>query len=295
MMEQMASQVRSLRSSLPLQQFKKNAPIKIACIGNCILNKQKMLLNLNPNIDVVFTSNLSNWGNYHAESFKERAEEADIVLGIAVSNNNNKLFQSPSDLRATYGDKCVIVPSVWLDGTDTLQSFSISGNVRFFGGDPIVERAKEIGFDEAYEELIRGKLNTDPTVRMSRSLANLRSVESTSDFTMSDYIEDTYQLRPVANAIGHPSNIVVREIFCRLVKTLNLDFKLDTMFTPHLMGRLSLPGTQRVFSPYDVEELKLTYDHEPHWMLQAKSLLNLMRSKVKTGTYLPIENFKESY
>ncbi len=81
MFEKIASQVRELRKNQPLRKFKPGS-LKIACIGNCVVNKLSYFLRSKGNADSLFFSNLTNWGNYHRESFLERGHEADIIVAL---------------------------------------------------------------------------------------------------------------------------------------------------------------------------------------------------------------------
>lgn len=281
MFEQIASQVRSLKSHLPLREFKPSS-VKVACLGNCVVNKISSRLAREDDVDSVFCSNLDNWGNHHAESFFERAEEADLVVVLQTSSNANLL--DTTEIGQRFKGKCFFVPLVWVEGLDTLQMFSVRGATKFFGGENVAASIREHGAGATAQAISRGKLTTDPAIRLAESLARLRELEQTS-IKISDVIEGAYREQRVMNAVGHPAGLVVRELYVRLTQKMGVVVNNQNLDTPLAMSMMTLPDTPRVFSPYDVEELGMRYPHDPDWMLAVKSLTLIMAAQIKNESY----------
>lgn len=284
MLERIASQVRALRTQQPLRPFQP-AQIKIACIGNCAVSKLSQLLRSQAGIDSLFFSNLKTWGNYHRDSMFERGSQADYV--VAVKSRRGQLFHTEEELRSAFGGKIIFVPLLWIDGFDTLQTFGAEGVTKFCGGAPIARFIEEHGVQQAYTALTRGELRTEPAKRLAASLDRIRELE-TDSVRISDFIEDRYREDRLMNSVGHPSGILVIELFRRLSEQLDLKIDERKLNSPLAISQASLGGGPRVFSPHDVEELGLKYDYDPDWMLQAKSLLSTMNNAIKRGSLLDL-------
>lgn len=282
MFEKIASQVRELRKNQPLRKFKPGS-LKIACIGNCVVNKLSYFLRSKGNADSLFFSNLTNWGNYHHESFFERGHEADII--VALMARRGWLHNTEDDLIREFGQKIVFVPLVWIEGLASLQSFGAAGSTKFSGGGSIGRHIQRHGVEDAVRAVTRGMLRTNPTARFQKSLDYIRKIEQGS-IKISDFIEDRHRDEPLMNSIGHPTGRLVLEIFSRLCGQLDIKFDKSFLSNPYALSQSSLSGGPRIFSPYDVEELGLKYDHDPDWMLQTKSLLTIMGNQIKTGNFL---------
>jgi len=282
MLEQLASEVGELGTQRPLRPFKP-ARLRVASIGNCVLNKLNAILIRQPGVDALFTSNLKTWSNHHRETFFERAEEADIVL--AMKSRRGQLYFSTEELISMFGAKIVFVPIIRIEGLDTLQRYGDLGAVRFSGGDPIAASIKEHGVDHTYEALVRGRLRTDPQGRLARSLAELRTVEEGA-VAISDFVEERILDIPLINSISHPAGEVVLELFARLCHKIDIPIDRERLNSPLMISQASLPMSPRVLSPFDVEDLGLKYEADPDWMLQAKSLLANLQSMLRNGNYV---------
>lgn len=276
MLTGLASQVRDLKTSKAARQFKQDK-LKILLIGNCVVNKMATLFSYSRHIDTLFFSNLFAWGNYHEESFFERADQADLIVSL---DSHGKLRHDRDFMSREYGDKCFFVPRVRVDGMDALQIFSSSGNAIFFGGANIVEKIKSVGFDQARESFIKGQLSTEPLKRFKESISALERLE-TRTIRISDYILEYYKRFPIMNAVGHPSSPVVSTLFKRLVAATDTQARVDILNNKNVLGRLELPETPRVLSPYVVEEMNFYYAFDPKWLLVTDNLLPILNSKIK--------------
>lgn len=282
MLQQLASEVGKLRTQTPLRSFKPDS-MRVAAIGNCVVNKLSSFLGRQPGVDSLFCSNLRNWGNHHRDSFLQRAHEADVVL--ALKSERGQLIFSSDEIARMFGAKVVFVPVIWIEGLDTLQQYGDQGSSMFAGGDAIAASISENGAAHTYDALVRGRLRTDPPGRLARSLAELRAVED-GGISISDFIEDRLRDIPQINAIGHPTGEVILELFARLCKRMGIPVDRAKLNAPLLVSQASLPRSPRVFSPYDVDDLGLNYEPDPDWMLQAKSMLAVIQNKLRNGSYV---------
>lgn len=277
MVDKIASQVKELESANALQEFKKR-PVKILCVGNCLVNKLCALLKLSGHVDAIFTSNLLNWGNYHEDSFLARADEADFIVGINAAES--LLRHNVDDMTARYGDKFVMIPMIWLDGLTSLEMFSINGKNTFFGEQPLVEAALETSFDDMTRRFYAGQLQTGQRSRLDQSLATLAASEEDT-VQISDFITNNFQNSPAAYAIAHPAPSVITELFIRLVARLELTKHYDVNLEPYQIGRLALPLGNRAFTPYDVDILELAYPYDIDWLVNTKNLMMLLEKSMK--------------
>lgn len=282
MLEQLASEVHEMRSRRPLRQFKPSR-LRIASIGNCVVNKLNSFLIRQPGVDAIFCSNLANWGNYHRDTFLDRAQEADIV--VALKSERGELIHSTDEIARQFGAKVIFVPVIWIEGLDTLQRFGERGTSRFSGGDPIAASIIEHGTDHTYRALTRGQLRTDPPGRLLRSLAELRSIEAGA-IPIADYFASRVREIPLMNSIGHPTGELVLELFARLCEAIQIPIDREKLKSPLLVSQASLPKTPRIFSPFDTEELGLLYEADPDWMLQTKSILPILANTIRNGNYI---------
>lgn len=279
MMENMASQVRELKSDKPLRPFKADK-LKILCIGNCVVNKLSMLLGRSAKIDALFISNLYNWGTYEKQSYLDRMDEADIVVSLYAKPE--LLRHSVEEQRALAGDKTTFVPMVWIDGACSFEAFSINGRTEFFGADPLFDEARRTSFDRVSKDFLHGRFSTRPAERIAASIESIRKAEPQT-VPIADYIEETYRDAPVSICIGHPAPNVIRTLFERLAERLDLTDQVRAKFNATTMGNLALPLGRRAFTPYDKDELGLAFDHEPDWLLKSNSILQLMRKRFEKG------------
>ncbi len=277
MLENIASERKPLKNNFPLRPFK-DRPIKIACIGNCVVNKLSLILKTSPKVDAVFGSNLTNWGNYHRESLLKRAEEADMIIGL--STESNAVRHTPAELREQFPDKCVFVPLVWLDGLCSLQGFGVRGDTVIFGGDRIIEAARRGSFQQASRDFIEGDLETGMTERFEATIARMRRDEQGA-ITVTDFILEHYRTEMLAPGVGHPSGTIVKNIFDKVAKELGISNLYKADFTANMMGKLILPFAPRVLSPYDKERMGYEFDHDYDWLLTARSMLQLLGSRFR--------------
>ncbi|MDG1376052.1 MAG: hypothetical protein P8P56_03325 [Yoonia sp.] len=218
------------------------------------------------------------WGNYDEASFRERAHEADFIVGINAAED--LLRHSVENMKADYGDKFVMIPMIWLNGLTSFEMFSINGQNTFFGEADLVEAAKATSFEDMTKRFFRGELQTDTQARLDESLRVLAASEQDT-IKISDFIAENYQNFPVAFAVAHPAPPVIAELFVRLVAKLDLGAYYDHDLDAYQIGRLALPLGNRAFTPYDVETLGLKYPFDLDWVVNAKNLMMLLEKQMK--------------
>lgn len=244
--------------------------MSIVFLGRAQMNAMRAIWrDMFPKMPVKFRAISEDWGSFDEAATRRDLADADLVVAQA-EDDAAAVFKSDTLIEATSGD-VIFMPYVHLDG---LASLEASGGAGILGAEQVLDGQDGRRQADIFDDLCRGRIDMQNQARVDASLARMRASEATvCDLGISDYIAETYRIKPSFFGADHPAQHILFELFRRLCSEMALDFDQSMLDDPVFHGRHALPITQRAFTPVDVDRLELDYGCDPNWYKQTQKLL----------------------
>lgn len=257
--------------------------MNIVGIGNCQVSKLFCLFRrFNPQISTKYLTNTNKFGKFDQDAIEQALDSADVVVSQPIMNNNNPLYFEK--IKEKCKNRIVFIPYIFIDGifslvlapkalapreiSNGIPGFIYGGNVldAMFTTDPSSPK-------DVIAAVIEGQLNFNNRERFDATVGELVRREKFCDIPISDFILDQLPHRLPMISHNHPAPEVLIELYLRLADKLGLS-PLGAV-TPPILELVTLGEKPRVFSPYDVDSLNLSYSYDQQWGYRTRHLVNM--------------------